>query len=277
MHPSSASFENAPETTRDSRSNGSGRRRAAVRSQPSFAEAVATLLRPLLNYARGELHAEEALGNLPRGMVRPEDLVDAALAEAIARAGEAPRDRLYPWLRQLVRRALAREVAEARRHRRERSLDEPVGSGWPDIEGERAPRRLIDILPDPTAPIPEQIAESDEFQRALVAILCQLPADWREPFLLHVRDGYPIAQIARLEGLTPHQVRQRIQRAREFLRARLAEEYAETALPAPTEELFDLLLRIEPTPEHLARARDRLAAAPAPAQSAPSTSGDTTT
>jgi len=273
MHPVSAS-DNVPATARGS---GNERRRAAARSQPPFAEAVTALLQPLLNYARGELHTEEALGNLPRGAVRPEDLVDAALAEAIARAEEAPHDRLYPWLRRLVRRALAREVAETRRRRRERSLDEPVGTGQPDVEGELAPRRLIDILPDPTAPIPEQVAESDEFQHALVAILCQLPADWRELFLLHVRDGYSIAAIAHLEGLTPREVRQRIQRAREFLRARLAEEYADTALPAPTEELFDLLRRIEPTPEHLARARDRLATAPAPTQATTTTSGDSAT
>jgi RNA polymerase sigma-70 factor (ECF subfamily) len=117
---------------------------------------------------------------------------------------------------------------------------------------------LIDVLPNPSSPIPEQVVESLEFQHALATILRQLPTAWREPFLLHVRDGLSLREVAQMEGLPMAEVRQRIARAREFLRARLAEEYADTPLPPPTETIFELLERIEPTPEQLARTRARL-------------------
>jgi hypothetical protein len=38
----------------------------------------------------------------------------------------------------------------------------------------------------------------------------------------------------------------------------LAEEYADSPLPPPTETIFELLDRIEPTPEQLERTRARL-------------------
>jgi hypothetical protein len=102
------------------------------------------------------------------------------------------------------------------------------------------------------------VVESLEFQHALGAILRQLPTAWREPFLLDVRDGQSIREVAQLEGVSESEVRQRIDRAREFLRARLAEEYADSPLPPPTETIFELLDRIEPTPEQLERTRARL-------------------
>ena len=49
--------------------------------------------------------------------------------------------------------------------------------------------------------------------------------------------------------------------AREFLRARLAEEYDDSALPPPTETIFDLLDHIDPTPDQLARVRGDVQAA----------------
>src|SRR5438105_1432277 len=113
---------------------------AAPRSGPpgvvdrsAFVDRVVGLLRPLLNYARAELRAHEALGDLPPGAVAPEDIVDTALLAALRRADEAPDNRLYPWLRGFVRRAIAREVAAAHR-RRARSLFDPIGIGRPEEE-----------------------------------------------------------------------------------------------------------------------------------------------
>jgi len=229
----------------------------------SLADQAIAHLNRLLNYARTELRAREALGDLPPGAVRPEDVVDAALLEALEQAARAPEDGLYPWLRRLVRRAIARAVADWRRRRRERSLFEPVGSGRPDEEGAGPPRRLVDVLPDPNAPIPEQVVASEEFQRALAALLYQMPASWRDPFLLYAYDNLPLAQVARLEGLPVAEVRRRIERARDFLRARLAEEYEDADVPAPSEALFAALERLDPLPELAARLRERLQAAAA--------------
>jgi RNA polymerase sigma factor (sigma-70 family) len=228
----------------------------------ALAAELIQYLRPLLNYARGLLRAREAAGDLWPGAVQAEEIVDRALLDALRRpdeAGEALAGRrLYPWLRRLVLRAVDREVEQLRRRRREVSLEQPVGEQWPREAGYGGPLRLIDLLPDPSAPVPEQVVVSREFQQALAGLLSQLPDAWREPYLLHVRDGLTLAQVAAMEGVSRGEARRRIARAREFLRQRLAEEYADTALPPPTEDLFLLLERIEPAPEHRARLQRRL-------------------
>jgi RNA polymerase sigma factor (sigma-70 family) len=229
-----------------------------VMDRSTWIERAVALLRPLLNYARGELRAHEALGNVPPGAVSAEDVVDAGLLEALRRSDEAPDNRLYPWLRRFVRRDIARVVSEAYRRRREHSLEQSVGTDWPDDGGSGPPRRLIDVLPDPTSPIPEQVVEDNQLQQGLSSLLNQLPSAWREPFVLHVRDGLSLRQVAQVEGLPVADVRRRIERAREFLQMRLAEEYEDAAMPPPTEELFDVLERVDPTPEHMDRIRRRL-------------------
>ena len=76
----------------------------------ALVERILPLLRLLLSYARVELRAREALGDIPPGEYSPEDIVDEALLRAIEHADEAPEDRLYPWLRRFVRQAIEREL-----------------------------------------------------------------------------------------------------------------------------------------------------------------------
>jgi RNA polymerase sigma factor (sigma-70 family) len=220
-------------------------------------------LAPLLNFVRRRIRFHEALGDLPPGALRAEELVDAVFAEALAARAERPAQQgVYPWLRRLARQVLAREIERARQQRRERSLEAPLRPGpRADQEADGRPRRLIDILPDPSAPPPDTAAEQAEFQRALARLLGDLPEAWREPFLLTACDGYSVRRVATLEGLPVAEVRRRIALAREFLRARLAEEYEEFAGAAPTETLFTAVERIEPSAEHAARLRNRLSAA----------------
>jgi RNA polymerase sigma factor (sigma-70 family) len=239
-----------------------GGRRGAARGTPgdgrlSFAERSVAHLGRLLRYARVELSAQEALGNLPRGDVRPEDVVDAALLDALADADEAPVEGFYPWLRGYVRRAIDREVAAARPRRRHRYTEAPVRPER--LEDEGPPRRLVEVLPDPKAPVPEEVVEGREFQRALLDLLGQLPGDWREAFLLHVRDGLSIDEVAAVEGISSAEVRRRIRSTHEFLRARLAEEYRDLGAEPPSEAIFERLRRDTATAEHTTRIERQLA------------------
>jgi RNA polymerase sigma factor (sigma-70 family) len=233
------------------------------RASSESERAVRRYLRPLLNFVRHRLRLHEALGDLEPGALRAEELVDAVFAEALARRGpQALAPSAYPWLRRLAREVLAAEVARARQRRRERSLFEPLRPGpraSPDEDVQ--PRRLIDLLPDPTAPVPDAVAEQEEFQQALARLLDQLPEAWREPFVLHVCDGYSVRRIAELEGITPAEVRRRIALAREFVRARLAEEYETRPEVVPSEAVLGALERVEPTAEQHARLRERVVAA----------------
>jgi RNA polymerase sigma factor (sigma-70 family) len=229
------------------------------RARRAFAERSVGYLSKLLRYARVELGAQEALGLIPPGELQPEDIVDAALLDALERADEAPSEGLYPWLRGFVRRAIEREVRAARPRRRYRYLEAPVRP--PRVEDEGLPRRLVEVLPDPKSPIPDDVVESREFQRALLELLAQLPDSWREAFMLQVSDGLSVEQVAAMEYVTPAEVRRRLRHAREFLRARLAQDYLDEPIAPPTEAVFERLHSPEATAEHVERIGHQLAAA----------------
>lgn len=233
--------------------------RAAV-DRAALVDSYLSYLGPLMNFVRRRLRFHEAQGDLPPGEIAVEDVVDTVFQEAIERHGERPGDvSPYRWLRRLARRVLEREVERARRRRREVSLFREIEPGpLAAVEDGATPLRLIDIIPNPSSPIPSEVVERAEFQRALARILGQLPEDWREPFLLRTVDGFPIRDIAELEGVSPGEIRRRIEQARQFLRARLAEEYEESEHPAPSEQLFTATERREPTVELHGRLRSRL-------------------
>lgn len=225
------------------------------RQSGDFVDRAVALLRPLLRYAGAELRMHEALGDLVPGALDPEDIVDAALLDGMRHAADAPADGFYAWLRHFVRRAIARELSTAERQRRAISLDDTIGGeGGEDIW---LPPRLIDVLPDPASPIPEQAAETAELQQALTGILRQLPAEWRELFVLHIVEGLPLEEVAQLEGLSLAEVERRIERAGKRLRGLLAEEYQQLDAP-PDEMLFTALAGALPAVEHVARLRGRL-------------------
>lgn len=231
---------------------------------PALAERlVADYLRPLLNFVRRRVRYHEALGDVPPGAIRAEEVVDEALLHGLEHLRAQPQvTGLYRWLRRAARKRLQRELERTRQLKRQRSLLQPLPPG-PRHDPDLAvpPRRLIDILPDPAAPVPESVVEDEEFQQAMVLLLGDLPEAWREPFLLHTLEGCSLRQIAEYEGIPLEEARRRIRLAREFLRARLAEEFEESEKPVPSEELFRSLRRAQPTAEHEARLREQLAAA----------------
>jgi RNA polymerase sigma factor (sigma-70 family) len=224
----------------------------------SFAGRAVRLLGPLLNYARAELASREAAGDLPVNWITAEDVMDEALLAALGRAGQAPEHGLYAWLRAFVRSAIDRAVRDSRRREAE-PLDEPLG-GPQDVDQGLRPRRLADLLENPGGQVPDEVVETEEFQGALLAILRQLPEDWREPFLLSVREGIDMQEISAAEGVPVAEVERRIAMAREFLRARLADEYRDVAATAPTDAIFAVLQRVEPSSLERARIRDTLKA-----------------
>jgi Sigma-70, region 4. len=103
---------------------------------------------------------------------------------------------------------------ERRRLEHERSLEEPVGyqgDEWPDQVV-----RLIDVLADPTADIPEDVVLAEETQQILDEALERLPESWREIFLLKA-DGWSDEQIALAEGVPVERVPRIIEASRQFL------------------------------------------------------------
>jgi DNA-directed RNA polymerase specialized sigma24 family protein len=84
-------------------------------------------------------------------------------------------------------------------------------------------QKLEDIIPDMTAPTPEQILESRELQRYINRTLATLPRVWRRAFALHYVEGMPVAEIARVIQRAESEVERHLEYARDYLRQRLSE------------------------------------------------------
>ncbi len=181
--------------------------------------------RPLRRFVRREIGRYVAFGVIPSGVLNDEDVTDTVLVRALQHWREAPERGLFRWLRRTARRTVRQLVEQERRRiEHERSLEEPVGyqgDEWPDQVV-----RLIDILADPKADIPEEVVLAEETQRILDEALDRLPETWREVFLLKV-DGWTNEQIAVAEGLPADQVGRIVEASRAFLADLLRERRQE--------------------------------------------------
>ncbi|MCX7623282.1 MAG: sigma-70 family RNA polymerase sigma factor [Thermomicrobium sp.] len=190
-----------------------------------LAERLVEHYRPLRRFVRREIGRFVAFGVLPAGILDDSDVTDTVLVRALQHWQEAPERGLFRWLRRTARRTVRQLVEQERRRiEHERSLEEPVGyqgDEWPDQVV-----RLIDILADPKAEIPEDVVLGEETQRVLDEALDRLPETWREVFLLKV-DGWDDEQIAVAEGLTKEQVVRIVEASRAFLADLLRERRQE--------------------------------------------------
>ena len=190
--------------------------------------AVERHLKPLRTYVvrlvRQRVSAE-GLSHLP---LPPEEVVNETVA-TVLRQGEGKQGVLptYDWLRRVARGVVGREVARARERRlREVPLQTPVAPTrriagvQPEVDA-----TLADVLPDPNAVLPLAKLERAEFERYLDLTFAELPHPWREMFLLHAVDGLSLEEIAHLQGRPVEAVIHAVSQTREFLRAKLGEEY----------------------------------------------------
>ena len=175
--------------------------------------------------------------------------VVAALQQWSARPAEQP---LFPWLRHLAREVIERVATGVQKaEQREISLATPVARRQRPQPGEpRSPLHLVDVLPNPEAPPPDQAIENRGVQDYFCCMLGQLPEAWREPLLLRVVDGYSVEKITNLEGTSPSEVQRDLWQARSWIRAKLAEEYGK----APPRRFWERLVRVAEevpaTPDH---------------------------
>lgn len=187
-----------------------------------FAARLVEHIRPLRRFVRRELGRWVALGAIPPNTLSEDELVDMVFVRALQHAQEAPQQGLFRWLRRLARRVIRNSIdAERRRIEHERSLEEPVatlGEEWPDQVV-----RLIDILADPHAELPEDLLLAQETQAVLDQALDRLPELWREVFLMRTVDGWDDRSIAEAEGIPVEQVRSIVEISRAFLAEALRE------------------------------------------------------
>ncbi|HUG13885.1 MAG TPA: sigma-70 family RNA polymerase sigma factor [Thermomicrobiales bacterium] len=175
---------------------------------------------PLRRFVRHEIERWADPIDIDAGGISVDDVVASTYVAAVDDADSAPSARaFYTWLRRIARREARAAVLEQETlQRTEVSLYTPVATvaaigDWPDHV-----MRLINILADPHAQLPEEVLEQAETWAALRDILRKLPEQWREVFLLSTVDGWSDEEIALAEGIEAHAVRATTGSARAFLR-----------------------------------------------------------
>lgn len=174
---------------------------------------------PLRRFVRHEIERWTDPIDIDAGAVSIDDVVAATYVAAVDNADSAPNARaFYTWLRRIARREARAAVLEQDELRRmEVSLYEPAATvhlgGWPDHVV-----RLVSILADPNARLPEEELERAETWEALRSLFRKMPEQWREVFLLSAVDGWSDEEIAEAEGIEAQAVRATTESARAFLR-----------------------------------------------------------
>jgi ribosomal subunit interface protein len=210
---------------------------AEERARELFSTIAERHLKNLYNLARREIAYYLSTGDLPPGEITAEDVVDAALLQAYNDFVKDPARREIRS--RLIGLAVEKLEAEVKRSKAERGgvvhIEEDIPETPPaeevpslgdevmDFYQPDEDLELEDIIPDMTAPTPEQILESRELQRYVNRTLATLPRVWRRAFTLHYVGGMSVAEIARMTKRAESEVERYLEHAREYLRQRLLE------------------------------------------------------
>jgi RNA polymerase sigma factor (sigma-70 family) len=81
--------------------------------------------------------------------------------------------------------------------------------------------KVEDILIDPDTITAERQVEYLEIEMLIDKLLAQLPADWRDIFILHVREDLPISSIAQNKGKSVGEIRTILRNAKKFIHEKL--------------------------------------------------------
>lgn len=214
------------------------RLRAALSNRPaeermSFKQAIQPHLSMLRRLARFEIDHLRARGQLMSDYPSADDLMD----EVLARAYRDPDLLKEP---QNVARKLFRividvaqeEAARDRTRRRTLSLEGPPPREPTDIEIDETfydffqpdeATKVEDLAADRSSD-PEEVVIRNEMRQRFASLLANLPAAWRRAIILTRVEDMPLATVARVLSTTEDEVRDWLDRADNFIRARLADE-----------------------------------------------------
>jgi RNA polymerase sigma factor (sigma-70 family) len=124
------------------------------------------------------------------------------------------------------------EAARDRTRRRTLSLEGPPPREPTDIEIDETfydffqpdeATKVEDLAADRSSD-PEEVVIRDEMRQRFASLLANLPAAWRRAIILARVEDMPLAAVARVLNTTEDQVRDWLERADNFIRARLADE-----------------------------------------------------
>jgi RNA polymerase sigma factor (sigma-70 family) len=174
-----------------------------------------------------EIYFREVQGSIPADSVSKEEVVDEAIASAMADGQEKPEKlALEPWLYRQALRALDELSRDDETNGNAVHLEDSArspnvrGSDEPGLQFHQPDEAITGatVIPDSRVSTPEQILASDELLRLIASALRDLGAGPREAFILHAVEGFSVEEIAAITGLPPDRVLAFVSAARDHLR-----------------------------------------------------------
>ncbi|MGC2184606.1 MAG: sigma factor-like helix-turn-helix DNA-binding protein, partial [Terriglobales bacterium] len=183
----------------------------------------------LQRFIQRELDYRESQGQLQPGQVVVEDVVGEAIANALSEQHESPEPmKLEPWVHRLAMRAIDQLALENREdghvplegshgQQNVRASDEDK------LQFHQPDEQLLEenVIADPTANSPEELAARDELISLVETILRDAGRDEAEAFILYTLEGFTLEEIADITSRTVEEVRASIGKAREHLQRAL--------------------------------------------------------
>lgn len=210
---------------------------AAENKRDLFFGLVNPHLRRLHHFVGHLIAYAEAMGDLVKGDLTPEDAVDGALVQAYREflTGRTIAD-VKNWL---IRLAFDQLNSDVTRLKGERAGTVHIEEDVPEISptqevstlGEEIldfyqpdeKLKLEDLIPDIEIQTPEDAVERRELRRSVNRALKELPRDWRRTLLLHDIEGRSRREIAEKMSKPESEIDRNLQAARDYLRHRLVD------------------------------------------------------
>jgi RNA polymerase sigma factor (sigma-70 family) len=182
----------------------------------------------LNEFVRSEIEYQLATGDLKSDELTSEDVVDTVMLQAFEEyQKEEPKLPLDRWLVMLAIRFIRNETRWLRQDRDQFvHLEEDIPEISPAEEVNQLGSETLyfhqpdedlqmeDIVADPLAETPEQVAEmTDEVRQLAKECLSELPREWRDAFVLRRVQGFSIKEIAEITRRNEAQVRKDLEQA----------------------------------------------------------------
>lgn len=210
--------------------------------QAVVVEFLKRYYRRMIDHVRRHIRHDEFTGELPPHAVDPRGVVDTVVERVLQNWGNKPAQMGWlVWFFRLIheelrrRRRMFQEMAEERLpvdQETKRPDEEDLAAGYDaeqplDIivrEFEPVLTELRELVPDPTAPNPEESVERREILEALQRIVQTWSRQERDVFELHFVQGFSVPEVAQITGLDQNRVKEVVDTIQARVRGVLAGE-----------------------------------------------------
>jgi len=183
----------------------------------------------LTRFIQRELQYREDQGQMAPGQIAVEDVVNEAIANALSEQDEKPeRMKLEPWMHRLAVQAIAQLATDGSEERnvpleRLRAEQNVHATDEAVLQFHQPDEKLVEenLIPDPTANNPEELAARHELIGLVSAALRDAGRNEREAFIFYTIEGFTLDEIADITSHTMEEVRAAIGKARDHLQRAL--------------------------------------------------------